>query len=84
MIILIILHLKSMICMLISNLGIVLTILLLFCTILFANIIKKDSLSTVMSSKNLEIAECASACALPSHVDLSGDSFPVKLTEKQW
>ncbi|MEC7608635.1 MAG: peptide-methionine (R)-S-oxide reductase MsrB [Verrucomicrobiota bacterium] len=37
-----------------------------------------------MSSKNLEIAECASACALPSHVDLSGDSFPVKRTEKQW
>ena len=73
-----------MICILLRSLGIVLTILLLFCTILYANILKKDSLSTVMSSKNLEIAECASACALPSHVDLSGDSFPVKRTEKQW
>ena len=73
-----------MIRMLLRNLAIALSLLLLFCTILFANILKKDKLSTVMSSKNLGIAECASACALPSHVDLSGDSFPVKRTEKQW
>ena len=70
--------------MLLRNSAIALSLLLLFCTILFANILKKDKLSTVMSSKNLGIAECASACALPSHVDLSGDSFPVKRTEKQW
>ena len=66
------------------NLAIVLSLLLLFCTILFANILKKDNHYTIMSSKNLGIAECASACALPSHADLSGDLFPVKRTEEQW
>jgi peptide-methionine (R)-S-oxide reductase len=32
----------------------------------------------------IEISECASACALPSHVDLSGDGFPVKRSEDEW
>lgn len=33
---------------------------------------------------NIEINECASACGLPSHVDLSGDGFPVQRTEAEW
>ena len=64
--------------------GAALLFFVLFCTLLLANIHTKDISTSYMSSKNLEIAECASACALPSHVDLSGDSFPVKRTEKQW
>lgn len=31
-----------------------------------------------------EISECASGCALPSHVDLSRGSFPVQRTEAEW
>lgn len=31
-----------------------------------------------------EIGECASACALPSHVDFSGDAFPVQYSEEAW
>ena len=30
------------------------------------------------------IGKCASACALPSHVDLSGDQFSVTRTEAEW
>lgn len=33
---------------------------------------------------NTEINECASACGLPSHVDLSGAGFPVQRTEAEW
>lgn len=34
--------------------------------------------------KDLDISTCASACALPSHVDLSGDNFPVIRSESEW
>ena len=30
------------------------------------------------------ISECASACALPSHVDLSSDQFPVTRSDAEW
>ena len=30
------------------------------------------------------ISECASACDLPSHVDLSGEAFPIQRTEEEW
>ncbi len=33
---------------------------------------------------DVDVNECVSACALPSHVDLSGDGFPVKRTEAEW
>jgi len=31
-----------------------------------------------------EITACASACSLPSHVDLSGKEFPVQKSEEEW
>jgi peptide-methionine (R)-S-oxide reductase len=31
-----------------------------------------------------EVNQCASACALPSHVDLSSGDFPVQRTEEAW
>lgn len=38
----------------------------------------------IMSSDDKEgVSQCASACALPSHVDLSGD-FPVQRTDEEW
>lgn len=33
---------------------------------------------------DVDVNECVSACGLPSHVDLSGDGFPVKRTEAGW
>lgn len=30
------------------------------------------------------ISACASACGLPSHVDLSGDTYPVRRTDEEW
>jgi len=30
------------------------------------------------------VSECASACGLPSHVNLSGDRFPVVRTDAEW
>lgn len=30
------------------------------------------------------VSECASACGLPSHVDLGGDRFPVVRTDAEW
>lgn len=30
------------------------------------------------------VSECASACGLPSHVDLESGEFPVKRTDKEW
>jgi peptide-methionine (R)-S-oxide reductase len=30
------------------------------------------------------VSECASACGLPSHVDLGGDRFPVIRTDAEW
>lgn len=30
------------------------------------------------------VSACASACALPSHVDFSGDDFPVQFSEAEW
>ena len=37
-----------------------------------------------LQSTGDEVNECASACALPSHVDLSGDAFPVSRTDAEW
>lgn len=33
---------------------------------------------------DVNISECASACGLPSHVDLSSDSYPVQRTDAEW
>ena len=33
---------------------------------------------------NVDVSACASACGLPSHVDLSSGDFPVQRTETEW
>ncbi|MEM1221504.1 MAG: peptide-methionine (R)-S-oxide reductase MsrB [Verrucomicrobiota bacterium] len=35
-------------------------------------------------TSDITINECASACGLPSHVDLSSGDYPVKRTEAEW
>ncbi|CAA6679840.1 MULTISPECIES: peptide-methionine (R)-S-oxide reductase MsrB [unclassified Lentimonas] len=35
-------------------------------------------------SSDVNLSECASACGLPSHVDLSGDRYPVLRTDAEW
>lgn len=40
--------------------------------------------STPPESTDLDVNACASACGLPSHVDLSGDDYPVQRTEAEW
>ena len=40
--------------------------------------------STPSESTDVDVNECVSACGLPSHVDLSGDGFPVKRTDEEW
>jgi len=42
-----------------------------------------DNTSSSKSS-DLNLSECASACGLPSHVDLSGDRYPVVRTDAEW
>lgn len=59
--------------------------------VLFLNVICTTILSSAMAkntsdsgSNGNEINECASACALPSHVDLSSGQFPVTRTDAEW
>ena len=52
------------------------------CSTLFLNAMAQDD--TDVGSAANEINKCASACALPSHVDFSGDLFPVTRTETEW
>ena len=33
---------------------------------------------------DVDVSACASACGLPSHVDLSSGDFPVQRTETEW
>lgn len=40
--------------------------------------------STSPESTDVDVNECAFACGLPSHVDLSGDAFPVQRSEAEW
>jgi methionine-R-sulfoxide reductase len=35
-------------------------------------------------SNDVDVSACASACSLPSHVDLSSSDFPVQRTETEW
>lgn len=34
--------------------------------------------------RDIDVSECASACGLPSHVNLEGDSYPVKRSKAEW
>lgn len=45
---------------------------------------ENNDASEKSTSSTSEISECASGCALPSHVDLSSGSFPVQRTEAEW
>ncbi len=40
--------------------------------------------SSSPESTDVDVNECVSACGLPSHVDLSGDGYPVKRTDEEW
>jgi peptide-methionine (R)-S-oxide reductase len=39
---------------------------------------------TPPESTDVDVSACASACGLPSHVDLSSGDFPVQRTESEW
>ena len=39
---------------------------------------------TPVESTDVDVSACASACGLPSHVDLSSGDFPVQRTETEW
>lgn len=39
---------------------------------------------TPPESTDVDVNECASACALPSHVDLSSGDYPVQRTKAEW
>ena len=43
-----------------------------------------EAFSPSQSGDHGDVNECASGYALPSHVDLSGDGFPVKRTDAEW
>lgn len=40
--------------------------------------------TSASETSDVNISECASACGLPSHVDLSGDRYPVLRTDAEW
>lgn len=40
--------------------------------------------TTPSETTESEVSECASACGLPSHVDLESGEFPVQRTDEEW
>jgi peptide-methionine (R)-S-oxide reductase len=44
----------------------------------------KPTPQNTTDTTDVDVNECASACGLPSHVDLSGDTFPVQRTDAEW
>jgi peptide-methionine (R)-S-oxide reductase len=40
--------------------------------------------TTPSETTDIDISECASACGLPSHVDLESGEFPVQRTDEEW
>ena len=40
--------------------------------------------STSKDSSNIDVSACASACSLPSHVDLSSGNYPIQRSEEEW
>jgi peptide-methionine (R)-S-oxide reductase len=55
--------------------------LIVGCLIINFTMAEKPSSS---ESTDATVSECASACSLPSHVDLGGDRFPVIRTDAEW
>jgi peptide-methionine (R)-S-oxide reductase len=54
----------------------------LICGSLFLLAMPEKPTSTNSSEEN--VSQCASACGLPSHVDLSSGEFPVQRTDEEW
>lgn len=45
---------------------------------------KKPRLEKTAAAGEADVSVCASACAMPSHVDLSSGDFPVQRSEAEW
>ena len=45
---------------------------------------KKHTPPSLDLTTDVDVSACASACALPSHVDLNSGDFPVQRTETEW
>lgn len=62
------------------------TILVISCVALSgaAYLFSMDKEKAVSNESDVDVSECASACGLPSHVDLSGAGFPVQRTDAEW
>lgn len=54
----------------------------LFCGSLFLFAMPEKTTPEESSEDN--VSQCASACGLPSHVDLSSGKFPVQRTDEEW
>jgi len=52
------------------------------CGTLFLLAMPEKPTSSDSSEEN--VSQCASACGLPSHVDLSSGAFPVQFTDEEW
>jgi len=55
---------------------------MLFCGTLFLLAMPEKPMTSKSSDEN--VGQCASACALPSHVDLGSGEFPVQRTDDEW
>lgn len=55
---------------------------LLLCGALFLIAMPEKTMTSDSSDEN--VSQCASACGLPSHVDLTSDDFPVQRTDEEW
>lgn len=53
-------------------------------TIILFAMPEKTTPSTSSDATDIDVSECASACGLPSHVDLESGEFPVKRTDEEW
>jgi len=53
-----------------------------FCGSLFFIAMAQKPTNSQSSDEN--VSQCASACALPSHVDLSSGDFPVQRSDEEW
>lgn len=55
---------------------------MLFCGALF--LLAMPEKPETLKSSDENISQCASACGMPSHVDLSSGEFPVQRTDEEW
>lgn len=69
-----------------STTSILIFVLIASCvgTIILFAMPEKTTPSTSSDATLSDVSECASACGLPSHVDLESGEFPVKRTDEEW